>query len=74
MEGILSTLELSPVVSRLELNGFDTIQKLKAISREDLEFIEIEDSEVQDKILTIATVVTFMTGDFNIGFNALTLF
>ena len=70
LEGLLSTLELSLLVSRLELNGFDTIQKLKAISREDLEFFEIEDSEVQDKILTIATVVRYITGDLTIGFNA----
>ena len=70
LEGLLSTLELSSVVSRLELNGFDTIQKLKTISREDLEFFEIEDSEVQDKILTIATVVRYVIGDTNNEFNA----
>ena len=72
--GLLSTLELFSWVSRLELNGFDTIQKLKAISREDLEFFEIEDSEVQDKILTIATVVRYITGDLTIGFNAFNKF
>ena len=60
--GLLASLGLSQFASRLELNGFDSLEKLKNISREDLEFLEIEDNDVQDKIITAGTVITWMKG------------
>ena len=65
LAGLLSAVGLSAIVPRLELNGFDNVLVLKTISREDLEFFEIEDREVQDKILTVATVVRYVTGKTN---------
>ena len=62
IRGLLSSLGLSQFASRLELNGFDSLEKLKNISREDLEFLEIEDNDVQNKIITAGTVINYMEG------------
>ena len=66
LQGLFHSLGLSEVTARLELNGFDTLEKLQQVSKEDLDYIEIVGEDIQDKILTIATVVRFVTGEDDI--------
>ena len=58
---LLSSIGLSTLASKLELNGFDSLEMFKNISYDDMKFLEIEDKEVQVKIITAATVLSWMS-------------
>ena len=61
--GLLSSIGLASLVPKLELNGFDTINKLGGITQRDLDHLEIDGVEECSKILTVATVVRFLKGE-----------
>ena len=48
---LLARLKLDHLLSKLDLNGFDCLEKLETITRADMEFIGIIDNEEQDKLL-----------------------
>ena len=44
-------LSSPPVLSRLELNGWDHLDRLEDLSRTDLEYLGVTDMKEQDKLL-----------------------
>ena len=60
IHGLLSCLDLSSLTNRLELNGFDSIEKLINIDEKDLTFLEIENKLVRDRLMTAVEVIKWI--------------
>ena len=59
---LLASIGLSDLSSRFELNGYDSLNEFQNISAQDLEFLEIKDSLVREKVMTAVLLVRWMTG------------
>jgi len=57
LTGLLCRLDLAHLTSRLVLNGWDSLAKLKKLGRKDLVYLGINDKDEQDKLLTAVSVL-----------------
>ena len=58
---ILAVTGLSHLIPRLTLNGFDTMESLINMEREDLMMLDIKGTGDKEKLETIVTVLRFLT-------------